>query len=233
MRRNGGTRQAHGSGKLYRKETKFPNSWMNMRKYATNSMRIFLDTITTMVGILSTGALRYPTKVYTLFRLFIVIRDKVWSQGVSRRTTSTQTVTDLSKAITQELQSTVTAGNTTGQAAPTEDLASCDIHNAQALAPDIQAANGEEKATCFRRSTDSMESINDSAPAAGSSPWRPVSVPFNFLDYNTYNMTGRWFRQITPLGIRNTRSLGTSDILEDLRPSKISGVLGSMPQTVP
>jgi len=91
MRRNGGTRQAHGSGKLYRKETKFPNSWMNMRKYATKAMRIFLDTITTMRMILSMGALSYPTKVYTFLRLFIFLQDTVGNQGVSRRMSSAQT----------------------------------------------------------------------------------------------------------------------------------------------
>ncbi len=40
-------------------------------------MRIFLDTITTM--IFSMGALRYPTKVYTLLRLFIFLRTTVGS----------------------------------------------------------------------------------------------------------------------------------------------------------
>ena len=38
-----------------------------------------------------------------------------------------------------------------------------------------------------------------------------------FFDDTPYNLTGRWFRQITPLVIRNTRSLGTNDILKTLR----------------
>ena len=141
--------------------------------------------------------------------------------------------TALTKAITQEFQPTDKAGNTAGHAAPTEVLASCVIHIAQAQAPDIQAANGEGKATCFRRATDSMESLNDSAPAAGSSPWRPASLPFTLFDDTPYNLTGRWFRQITPLGIRNTRSLGTNDILKAPRLSHIFGALGPMPQAAP
>jgi hypothetical protein len=40
--------------------------------------------------------------------------------------------TDLTKAITQEFQSTATAGKAAGQVAPTEELASCDFLNAQA-----------------------------------------------------------------------------------------------------
>ena len=169
MRRNGGTRQAHGSSKLHRKETKFPNSWMNMRKYATKAMRIFLDTITTMRMILSMGALRYPTKVYTLLRLFIFL-------------------------LTQSLQFTVSTGTTDGQAAPTEELASYVIHIAQAQAPDIQAANGEVKATYFQRATDSKELFDDPAPAAESSPWRPASLPFTFFDDTPYNLTGGFVR---------------------------------------
>ena len=50
MRRNGETLQADGSGKSYRKETNFPNSWMNTRKY---TLRIFLVTVTTLWMILS------------------------------------------------------------------------------------------------------------------------------------------------------------------------------------
>jgi hypothetical protein len=107
--------------------------WMNMRKYATKTMRIFLDTITTMRMILSMGVLRYPTKVYTLLRLFIFLRDTVGHQGVSRRMISTH----------------------------------------------------------------------------------------------------RWFRQITPLGIRNTRSLGTNDIPKAPSLVHALGGLGPMPQTTP
>jgi hypothetical protein len=88
MRRNGETQRANGFGKLYRKETNFPNSWMKMRKYATKSKRMFLDTITTMRVILLMGALRYPTKVYTVFRLFILLSG---CQLVLRRMSSTQT----------------------------------------------------------------------------------------------------------------------------------------------
>ncbi len=84
----------------------------------------------------------------------------------------------------------------------------------QAQAPEIRAANGEEKATCFLRASDSKESLNDPpAPVAESSPWRPASasLPFTFFDTH-YQFTGRWFRQITPLVIRNARSLGTNAI---------------------
>ena len=141
--------------------------------------------------------------------------------------------TGLTKAITQEFQPTAKAGNAAGQAAPTEELASCVLHITQEQDPDIQAANGEGKATCFRRATDSMESLNDSAPAAGSSPWRPASLPFTLFDDTPYNLTGRWFRQTTPLGIRNTRSLGTNDILKAPRLSHIFGTLDPMPQADP
>jgi hypothetical protein len=51
---------------------------------------------------------------------------------------------ELDTALTQSIQSTVSDGNTTGQAAPTEELASCVIHNVQPQAPDIQDAHGEE-----------------------------------------------------------------------------------------
>jgi hypothetical protein len=84
-------------------------------------------------------------------------------------------------------------GNAAGQDAPTEELAAGVIHNAQAQAPDIQAANGEVKATCFQRSTDSKELLDDPAPAAESNPWRPASLPFTFFD-TPYRFTGRWFR---------------------------------------
>ncbi len=89
--------------------------------------------------------------------------------------------TDLTKAITQEFQSTATAGKAAGQVAPTEELAFCDFLNTQTHAPDIPALKVEEKATCFQRATDSKESINDPA-AAESSPWRPASLPFTFFD---------------------------------------------------
>jgi hypothetical protein len=107
------------------------------------------------------------------------------------------------------------------------------LHNAQAQAPDIQVANGDGKTTCFRRATDSTESLNDPAPAAGSSPRRPASLPFTFFDDTPYNLTDRWFHQITPLGIRNTRSFGTNDILKAPRLSHIFRALGPMPQTSP
>lgn len=50
----------------------------------------------------------------------------------------------------------------------------CVLHNAQTQTSDIQAVNGDGKTTCFRRSTDSTESLNDSVPGGGSSPWRPT-----------------------------------------------------------
>ena len=43
MRRNGGTRQAHGSGKLYRKAVNCLNSWMNTRKYAMISIIVTMS----------------------------------------------------------------------------------------------------------------------------------------------------------------------------------------------
>ena len=142
-----------------------------------------------------------------------------------------------------------------------EELAACVINNAQAQAPDIHAAeqaanivvcaeepayfdlfnaqaqadihaNGEEKATCFQRATDSTESLNDPASPAGSSPWKPASLPFTYFD-TYYRFTGRWFRQITPLGIRNARSLGTNAIPKALRLAHVLGAPGPMPQAAP
>ncbi len=90
-----------------------------------------------------------------------------------------------------------------------------------------------EKATCFRRVTDSTESLNDPAPAVGSSPWRPASLPYTFFDDTHYKLTDRWFRQITPMGIRNTRSLGTNDIPKAPRLAHAFGALGPMPKAAP
>ena len=84
------------------------------------------------------------------------------------------------------IDTTTTSIHTLGFKAPTmstfvqrivrdEEPASCVLLNAQEQAPDIPPANVEEKATCFRRATDSMESLNDPAPAAESSPWRQAS----------------------------------------------------------
>ncbi len=86
-----------------------------------------------------------------------------------------------------------------------------------------------KKTTCFQRSTDTKESLNDPAPAADSSPWRPASLPFTFFDTH-YQFTDRWFRQITPLVIRNTRSLGTNTIPKAPRLVHTLGALGPMPQ---
>ena len=47
---------------------------------------------------------------------------------------------------------------------------------------DTAAANLVKEASCFRRATDSTESLDDTAPAAVSSPWRPASLPFTFFD---------------------------------------------------
>ena len=68
MRGNCEARQTHGSGKLYRKETNFPISWMKLRKYAMTSIRTVLATTSTTRMILSMGVLRCHTKVYTLPR---------------------------------------------------------------------------------------------------------------------------------------------------------------------
>ncbi len=113
-----------------------------------------------------------------------------------------------------------------------EEPAYCDLLNAQGQAPDIQAANGEEKATCFQRATDSKVSLNESVPAAESSPWRPTSLSFTFFETH-YQFTVRWFRQITPLGIRNARSLGTYAIPKAPRLAHTVGALDPMPQTTP
>ena len=135
---------------------------------------------------------------------------------------------ELVTGLTESLQSTVSDGNAAGQAAHTEELAAGVIHNAQAQAPDIQAANGEGKAAYFQRATDSTESLNDPAPAE-SSPWRPASLPFTVFDTH-YKFTGRWFRQITPLGIWNARLLGTNDIPKAPRFAHALGAPGPMPQ---
>ena len=84
MRRNGETLQADGSGKSYRKETNFPNSWMNTRKY---TLRIFLVTLTTLWMMLSMGALRCLTTVYTMPRRSMDFR----RDTVFGRMSSTQT----------------------------------------------------------------------------------------------------------------------------------------------
>ena len=48
-----------------------------------------------------------------------------------------------------------------------------------------------------------------------------------------YKFTGRWFRQITPLGIWNARLLGTNDIPKAPRFTHALGALGPMPQAAP
>ncbi len=113
-----------------------------------------------------------------------------------------------------------------------EEPGYCDLLNAKAQAPDIQVANGEEKATCFQWATDSKESLNESASAAESSTWRPASLPFTFCETH-YQFTDRWFRQITPLGISNARSLGTNAIPKAPRLEHAFGALGPMPQAPP
>jgi hypothetical protein len=132
--------------------------------------------------------------------------------------------------------SSATAGNAAGQAANivvcAEEPAYCDLLNAQAQAPDIQAANLVEEASCFRRATDSTESLDDIAPAAVSSPWKPASLPFSFFE-TPYKFTGRWFRQITPLSIRNARSPGTNLISTAPRLAHSLGALGPMPHAAP
>jgi hypothetical protein len=61
-------------------------------------------------------------------------------------------------------------------------------------------------------------------------------LPFTFFETN-YQFTGGWFRQITPLGIRNARSLGTYAIPKAPkcapRLAHAVGVLGPMPQAAP
>jgi hypothetical protein len=81
--------------------------------------------------------------------------------------------------------------------------------NAQAQTTDTTAANLDEEDTCFLRVTNSTESVDDTAPATVSSPWRPASLLFSFFE-TPYKFTDRWFRQITPLDIRNTRSPDTN-----------------------
>ena len=44
-----------------------------------------------------------------------------------------------------------------------------------------------------------------------------------FFDDTHYNLVGRWFRQITPLGIWHTRSLGTNGIPQAPRLSHTPG----------
>jgi hypothetical protein len=130
--------------------------------------------------------------------------------------------------------SSATAGSAAGQAANivvcAEEPAYCDLLNARSQAPDIQAAKGEEKATCFQRATDSKESFYESAPVAESSPWRPAS--FTFFETH-YQFTGRWFRQITPLGFRDARSLGTNANPKAPRLAHAIGSLDPMTQAAP
>jgi hypothetical protein len=60
-----------------------------------------------------------------------------------------------------------------------------------------------------------------------------IFITLYFFPRPPYKFTGRWFRQITPLGIRKARSLGTNDIPKDPRLDHVLGALGPMPQTVP
>ena len=73
------------------------------------------------------------------------------------------------------------------------------------------------------------------APAAGSSPRRPTSVPSSYFDHTLAKLVGKWFRQIIPLGIRHAFPLGTNDIplLRAPRLLHILGAPGPKPQAVP
>ncbi len=119
--------------------------------------------------------------------------------------------------------------------------------NDQAQAPDIPTGNAFSfgKPTRFR-APDFTESLNDLfvhgdllqshlAPAAGSSPLRPTSVPSSYFDHTLAKLVGKWFRQRIPLGIRRTFSLGTNDIplLRAPRLLHILGAPGPKPQAVP
>ena len=64
-----------------------------------------------------------------------------------------------------------TAGDAAGQAA-----------NIVVRPEDTAAANLVEEASCFRRATDSTESLDDTAPAAVFSPRKSASLPFTFFD---------------------------------------------------
>jgi hypothetical protein len=88
MRRNDETLQTDGSGKSYRKETKIPNSWMRLRKYATRKIRIFRSRVFSRM-ILLTGALRCLPKVYTSPRHSM--QTTIGWQQVLRRMSSSQT----------------------------------------------------------------------------------------------------------------------------------------------
>ncbi len=58
------------------------------------------------------------------------------------------------------------------------------------------------------------------------------SLPFTFFDTH-YKFTGRWFRQITPLGIRYALSLGTNVFPKAPRLVHALGALGLSPQAAP
>ena len=245
MRRNGETLQADGSGKLYRKETNFPNSWMNTRTY---TLRIFLVTITTLWMMPSMGALRCPTKVYTLPRRSMDFRrDTVFGRMSSTDLTQAIQSTEalhISIPCNSETHKVITSGETgacAGQMASVCNLkilpatagdAAGQAANIVVRPEDTAAANLVEEASCFRRATDSTESLDDTAPAAVSSPWRPASLPFSFFE-TPYKFTGRWFRQITPLGIRNARSPGTNLISKAPRLAHSLRALGPTPNADP
>ena len=79
------------------------------------------------------------------------------------------------------------------------------------------AGKAVEKAVRFRLVPDFTEPPNDLPLEAGHSPRCPDSAPFpNWQDTSSFqtNSTGEWFRQINPLGIRHTFSIGTNDILQ-------------------
>ncbi len=107
--------------------------------------------------------------------------------------------------------------------------------NVQAQAPDIPDGNEDGKATRFRRSPDSTETLNDLPPASGSSPRRPTSVPSTYFGDTLTKLLGKWFGQFIPLGIRHTFSLGTNDIplLQAPRLSHTLGAPGPKLQAAP
>jgi hypothetical protein len=123
-------------------------------------------------------------------------------------------------------------GQTVNIVVCSEEPAPCFPLNAQAQAPDTAAAKLDEEATCLRRATDFTESLDDTDLATVSSPWRPVSLPFTFF-VTPYKFTGSWYRQITPLGIRNTRSPGTNHIPKAPRFTHSLGSIGSIPHEDP
>jgi hypothetical protein len=186
MRRNGETLQADGSGKSYRQETKFPNSWMRLRKYATRQIRIFRPRVFSRM-ILLTGALRCLPKVYTSSRRSI--QTTIGWQRVLRRMSSSQTSPKPSnpQSFYTSRFKVITSGET--DACAGQLASACNLNILPATA-------------------------GNAAGQAAPHPRRTASVPSPLMTGNHVSFFGKFFRQIIPLSIRYTLMSGTPSFIQ-------------------